>query len=109
YLRRAVFEDDEAAAHLQAGVLRLAEAALRKMAASGLLRQDTDIAWASIQVTLLANGPHLMRAAIERYLGQPIGTREVLMRMHQANETLVEHGIMRTRPDGEGDKRPADG
>lgn len=99
YLRRAVFEDDAAAAELQAGVIRLAEAALRRMAASGLLRPDIDIPWASIQVTLLANGPHLIRAAIERYLGQPVATRDALMRMHQANEAMVEHGIMRQRPD----------
>jgi TetR/AcrR family transcriptional regulator, regulator of cefoperazone and chloramphenicol sensitivity len=106
YLRRAMFEDDAAAAELQAGVIRLAEATLRKMAASGLLRPDTDITWASIQITLLVNGPHLMRAAVERYLGQPLSTREVLIAMHRANEALAEHGIMRHRRPAGDDPAP---
>jgi AcrR family transcriptional regulator len=92
YIARALAEGTEASADLFRRMFAAARAD-GALVDAGVLRPGTDPDWRALQQLMLVVGPLMLRAHVERELGEPLYTPEGVERWMRANVDLLRNGI----------------
>ena len=94
YVARALAEGGTAGADLFHRLLSAA-ANDRELVEAGLIREDADPFWRSVQQLVLIVGPLVLRPLVERELGGSLFEEENFERWMNANMDLLENGLYR--------------
>jgi AcrR family transcriptional regulator len=95
YVARSSVDGDQAALGIFDAFLAIASTQWQALADEGLLRPDTDVAWAALHVVVLNLGTALFIDAINRHLPAPFLTSGQLERWNTASNTLFREGMYR--------------
>jgi TetR/AcrR family transcriptional regulator, regulator of cefoperazone and chloramphenicol sensitivity len=94
YVARALAEGGKAGADLFHRLLSAAGND-RELVEAGLIREDADPFWRSVQQLVLIVGPLVLRPLVERELGGSLFEEENFERWMNANMDLLENGLYR--------------
>jgi AcrR family transcriptional regulator len=94
YIARTMLEGGPMARGLFDGLLGVTRANLDLVAERGGVWPGTDLAWASLQLTLMWLAPLLLQPLVEPHLDGPLLSDAGLERWRSANASLVRRGLV---------------
>lgn len=92
YVAHALSQGEEIGKVIFDGLLRISEAQGDKFDEHGLVREDLDLLWATINPLILRVGAIILRKHIERHLPEPFYTPTQLQRWDNAVRSLIRTG-----------------
>lgn len=95
YLARSVAERDEAALQLFDAVVAVSELQIKRFQEQGLMRDDADLAWATVHPIVMILGSVLLEPGVSRALPEPF--YEGLDRWNEAQTEAYRQGYLKQR------------